>query len=45
MAKNNWTAMMPVYVTRKDAHGDTGSFSLSIWMVLLAGFLIWFNLA
>lgn len=35
--------MMPVYVTRKTADGDTGSLSLSIWMPLFAVLLLWLN--
>lgn len=34
---------IPVYVTRKDAHGMTGSVSLAAWMPLLAVLLIWVN--
>ncbi len=34
---------VPVYVTRKSASGETGTFTLSIWMPLLALFLVWFN--
>ena len=32
----NWSTPIPVYVTRKDAHGETGTWTLSAWM----GFLI-----
>jgi len=34
---------IPVYVTRKDADGNTGTYSYSIWMTLLAGFVVWLN--
>ena len=34
---------MPVYVTRKDAHGATGTVSLSIAMVLLGLMFVWAN--
>ena len=35
---------IPVYVTRKTANGETGSFSLSLWMSLLALMLVWANI-
>lgn len=34
---------LPVYVTRKTAHGETYQYSLSLWMTLLAIFLLWLN--
>lgn len=37
------TDSMPIYVTRKDAGGETGTLSLSIWMPLVAMLLIWVN--
>ena len=33
----------PVYVTRKTADGTTGSYSLSLWMTILAMLLVWLN--
>jgi hypothetical protein len=32
-----------VYVTRKTAHGETGSFELSAWMPLLVLAIAWLN--
>lgn len=43
---NSWRnlgASFPIYVTRKDAGGATMSYSMSLWMSLLAQFIIWFN--
>lgn len=34
---------MPIYVTREDADGFIGAFSMSIWMPLLAMLLVWAN--
>lgn len=34
---------LPVYVTRKTAHGETAEYSLSFWMTLLAMLLVWLN--
>lgn len=40
-----WTgdlaAAAPVYVTRKDSDGVTGTWSMSMWMALLVMFLVW----
>ena len=33
-----------VYVTRKDADGNISSYSLSLWMTLLAMLLVWANI-
>lgn len=33
----------PIYVTRKTAHGDTGSYEITLWMSLLAVLLVWLN--
>lgn len=33
----------PVYTTRRDADGATASYSLSLWMTLLALLLVWVN--
>jgi len=38
------TDSLPIYVTRKDADGETGTYSLSGWAVLLAMLLIWLNI-
>jgi hypothetical protein len=36
---------LPVYVTRKyGEHGTAAHYDCSIWMTLLAGFLIWLNI-
>lgn len=35
---------LPIYTTRKDAHGDTATYSQSLWMTLLVQVLIWLNL-
>lgn len=35
----------PIYTTRKSAHGDTGSYSQTIWMSLLVQLLLWINAA
>jgi hypothetical protein len=40
----NLNMAMSVYTTRQDAHGQTASYSLSLWMTLLAMFLIWLNI-
>jgi hypothetical protein len=40
----NLGVQIPVYVTRKTADGSTGSYSLSLWMTLLAIFLVWLNI-
>jgi hypothetical protein len=34
---------VPIYVTRKSADGETGSYSLSLWMTALAILLVWTN--
>lgn len=34
---------MPIYVTRKDAHGQTMTYSQTYWMTALAQFVVWFN--
>ena len=34
---------LPIYVTRETAHGETAEYSLSLWMTLLAGLLVWLN--
>lgn len=39
----NMGISVPVYVTRKTADGTTGSYSLSLWMPILAILLVWFN--
>lgn len=41
-AKGLGTAM-PVYVTRQTADGLIAQYSLSLWMTLLAVFLLWAN--
>lgn len=33
----------PIYVTRKTAGGETGSYGMSLWMSLIALLLIWLN--
>lgn len=43
MFNGNLSFAAPVYVTRKNASGETGTYSLSIWMTLLAMMLIWIN--
>lgn len=40
----NWNIQSPVYVTRKTAHDETGSVSMSLWMQLLTLILIWLNI-
>jgi cell division protein FtsB len=37
------TDSMPIYVTRKTAHGNTGDIQMSIWMALVAMLVIWLN--
>jgi hypothetical protein len=39
----NLGEMMPIYITRKNSEGDTGTLSASIWMVLLVVLLVWSN--
>lgn len=36
-------AAIPVYVTRTDADGETGTLSMSIWMQLVVLLLAWLN--
>lgn len=33
----------PIYVTRKSASGETGSYSMTLWMTLFAFLLVWAN--
>ena len=40
---SKWTYPMPVYVTRANADGMIGSFTMSAWMVLLTMLLVWLN--
>lgn len=35
---------LPVYVTRKTAHGETAEYEMSLWMTMLAGFMVWLNI-
>jgi len=36
--------VMPLYVTRKTANGETGSLSISVWSALLILLLVVFNI-
>lgn len=35
---------VPIYVTRENADGQIAEYTLSIWMTLLAIFVVWANL-
>lgn len=35
---------MPIYTTREDANRESATYSLSLWMTLMAIFLIWANI-
>jgi len=39
----NWGAQAPIYVTRKNADGWIGSYSMSLGMSLPAMLLVWLN--
>lgn len=42
--KGDLSATIPIYVTRPaGAKGETGSVSMSIWMILLVQMLLWAN--
>lgn len=47
MSKYFWASGLnesaPVYITRKSASGETGTYSMSLWMSLLAMMLVWLN--
>ncbi len=34
---------IPIYVTRKNASGETGEFSLAPWPFLITCAMVWFN--
>jgi hypothetical protein len=35
---------LPVYTTRRDGTGESATYSCSLWMTLLAGFIVWLNI-
>lgn len=43
MPASNLGAAIPLYVTRKDADGETGTWSVSFWVPALAFALTWLN--
>lgn len=44
MIYGNLNASAPIYVTRKNADGIIATYSLSIWMTLLALMIVWTNI-
>jgi hypothetical protein len=42
--KNNWTVGIPIYVTRKNAAGMIGSWTISAWVGVAVMYLVFLNI-